>query len=197
MMISLYGCSTVRQLDGAAASYSCGALSVLLDKYVDIKLMSFMSNRKIITPKTAGAVAEACLCLHIQRAARVLARHFDDVFRPLEVTSGQYSLMMSLNRPAPSMGDTADFLAMDRTTLTAALKPLERRGLVRVVADGKDRRIRRLSLTPAGNALLAKAYALWRKHHGAIEAGMASPGADAMRGGLISMVEGLERENAG
>jgi len=155
-----------------------------------------MSNRKIISKEIARSVAEACLCLHVQRAARALARHFDDVFRPLDLTSGQYSLLMSLHRTAPTMGDTADFLAMDRTTLTAALKPLERRGLVRIAADEHDRRIKRLSLTPAGNAVLAKAYALWQEHHGAIEAGMASPSADAMRGGLIRMVEKLERGNA-
>jgi DNA-binding MarR family transcriptional regulator len=155
-----------------------------------------MSNRKIISKEIARSVAEACLCLHVQRAARALARHFDDVFRPLDLTSGQYSLLMSLNRPAPTMGDTADFLAMDRTTLTAALKPLERRGLVRIATDESDRRIKRLSLTPAGNAVLAKAYALWQEFHGAIEAGMASPSADAMRSGLIRMVEKLERGNA-
>ena len=155
-----------------------------------------MSNRKIVSPDIARSVAEACLCLHVQRAARALARHFDDVFRPLEITSGQYSLLMSLNRPAPTMGDTADFLAMDRTTLTAALKPLERRGLVRVAADAEDRRVKRLTLTPTGNAVLAKAYALWQQHHSAIEAGMASPSADAMRRGLVRMVEKLERGNA-
>jgi DNA-binding MarR family transcriptional regulator len=155
-----------------------------------------MSNRKVVSQEIARSVAEACLCLHVQRAARALARHFDEVFRPLEITSGQYSLLMSLNRPAPTMGDTADFLAMDRTTLTAALKPLERRGLVRITADESDRRIKRLTLTPAGNAVLAKAYALWQRYHGAIEAGMASLRADAMRGGLIRMVEKLERGNA-
>ena len=94
------------------------------------------------------------------------------------------------------MGDTADFLAMDRTTLTAVLKPLERRGLVRIAADDADRRIKRLSLTPTGNAVLAKAYALWQEFHGALEADMASPSADAMRGGLIRMVKKLERGNA-
>ncbi len=155
-----------------------------------------MSNRKVVSPDIARSVAEACLCLHVQRAARALARHFDDVFRPLEITSGQYSLLMSLHRSVPTIGDTADFLAMDRTTLTAALKPLERRGLVRITADKEDRRVKRLSLTPAGNAVLAKAYALWVEHHGAIEVEMASPSADAMRGGLLRMVQKLERGNA-
>jgi hypothetical protein len=58
----------------------------------------------------------ACV-LHVQRAARALARRFDDALRPLGLTNGQFSLMMSLNRPQPpGMGDVASLLAMDRTT---------------------------------------------------------------------------------
>src|SRR5262245_822329 len=96
-------------------------------------------------------VRDTCLCLHVQRAARALARRFDDALRPLQLTSGQFSLLMSLNRPEPpTIGSVANLLAMDRTTLTANLKPLERRGLVRVAVDPADRRGRRLSLTPAG-----------------------------------------------
>lgn len=163
-----------------------------------------MSNRKVVSQQIARTVAEACLCLHVQRAARALARHFDEVFRPLDLTSGQYSLLMSLHRTdattdltaGPTMGSTAEFLAMDRTTLTAAVKPLERRGLVRIVPDEKDRRVKRLLLTPAGHAVLAKAYALWQEHHAGIEAGMAAPGADAMRGGLTRLVQKLERGGA-
>lgn len=50
---------------------------------------------------------------------------------------------------------------MDRTTLTAALKPLERKGLLTVsVAEG-DRRSRHLALTAAGRALMAEAVPLW------------------------------------
>ena len=150
----------------------------------------------MLSPEIARSVAGACLCLHVQRAARALARHFDEVFRPLEITSGQYSLLMSLHRPAPTMGDAADFLAMDRTTLTAALKPLERRGLVRIAADATDRRVKRLYLTPTGNAVLAKAYALWQEAHGAIEASMHAPGAQAMRDGLMRMTRKLENGNA-
>ena len=56
----------------------------------------------------------------------------DEALRPLGLTNGQFSLMMSLNRAqAPSIGQVSTLLAMDRTTLTANLKPLERRGLIR------------------------------------------------------------------
>ena len=88
-------------------------------------------------------VRDNCLCLHVQRAARALARRFDDAFRPFDLTNGQFSLLMSLNRPQPpTLGSVASLLAMDRTTLTAALKPLERRGLVKVAVDKEDRRSR-------------------------------------------------------
>ncbi|MEF3367262.1 MarR family winged helix-turn-helix transcriptional regulator [Methylocystis sp. 9N] len=130
-------------------------------------------------------VRDACLCLATQRAARLLARRFDRAFAPLGLTNGQFSLMMALCAPqAPTLGRLADFLAMDRTTLTAALKSLERRGLVRVAADEEDRRARRLFLTDAGCAALAAAAPIWRKEHGAVEAELSSSEADRLRKSL-------------
>lgn len=61
------------------------------------------------------------------------------------------------------MGQVSAVLAMDRTTVTANLKPLERRGLVEVRVDNKDRRTRRLLLTPSGRKLLASALPLWKQ----------------------------------
>src|SRR5437667_10944281 len=107
-------------------------------------------------------VRATCLCLHLQRAARAVARRFDAALRPLGLTNGQLSLLLSLNRPvAESIGEIAALLAMDRTTLTAALKPLERPGLVTVSVDEADKRSRRLTLTPAGRALLIAALPEW------------------------------------
>lgn len=115
-------------------------------------------------------VRDTCLCLHLQRAARVVARRFDDALRPLGLTNGQFSLLISLNRPdPPRMGDVAPLLAMDRTTLTAALKPLERRGLVAVQVDPQDRRGRRLEITEAGRDLLARAVPVWRRTHAEVD----------------------------
>ena len=75
-----------------------------------------------------------------------------------------------LNRPEPPrITDLVPFLAMDRTTLTAALKPLERRGLVTVVSDETDRRTRRLVLTDAGIDLLRAAVPVWRSTHDDID----------------------------
>src|ERR1700744_6300629 len=96
-------------------------------------------------------IRDTCLCLHVQRAARILSRRFDDAFRPLALTSGQFSLLMSLHQPDPvPMQGVARLLSVARTTLTAALKPLARRGLVQTVITVTDRRVRKLQLTPDG-----------------------------------------------
>jgi DNA-binding MarR family transcriptional regulator len=138
--------------------------------------------------ETTRFVRDACLCLHLQRAARALARRFDEAFRPLGLTSGQYSLMMSLNRPEPpSIGSVASLLAMDRTTLTAALKPLQRRRLVTVMIDADDRRSRRLKLTGAGRALLARAVPAWRHTHAEIERALPRAGGDRLRRDLRAL----------
>jgi DNA-binding MarR family transcriptional regulator len=106
----------------------------------------------------------------VQRAARALGRRFDEVLRPFGLTNGQFSLLMSLNRPEPApMGPVASLLGMDRTTLTAALKPLERRGLLKTSQDPSDRRNRILKLTDEGQELLARAVPTWEQTHREIE----------------------------
>jgi DNA-binding MarR family transcriptional regulator len=133
-------------------------------------------------------VRDTCLCLHLQRAARAVARRFDAALRPLGLTSGQFSLLMSLNRPEPaSIGNVSSLLAMDRTTLTANLKPLERRGLVAVRIDDADKRTRRLALTPTGSALLVAAVPVWRQTHAEIDGLLPGSNGDRLRADLRAL----------
>ncbi len=144
-----------------------------------------MSKPADLPFETTLRVRDTCLCLHTQRAARALARHFDEALRPVDLTNGQFSLLMSLNRPEPPrLGAVTTLLAMDRTTLTAALKPLERRGLVEVERDPEDRRGRRLRLTPAGRKLLARAVPIWERMHAEVEAVLAKAEPDRLRRNL-------------
>ena len=137
-----------------------------------------------ITPK----VRDTCMCLHVQRAARAVARRYDEALRPAELTNGQFSLMMSLHRPEPpTIGQVSALLAMDRTTLTANLKPLERRGLVAISVDDADRRSRRMALTAAGRALLAAALPLWERAQAATEHLVAGSGAEHLRADLRAL----------
>ena len=118
----------------------------------------------------------------------MVARVFDEALRPLGLTNGQFSLLMSLNRPQPaSIGDVSAVLAMDRTTLTANLKPLERRRLLTVTRDEADKRSRRLTLTPAGRALLAKVLPEWKRTLDEIERLLIRSNPDDLRAELRAL----------
>jgi len=143
-----------------------------------------MSSRNQISRATTLMVRDTCVCLHLQRAARAVARRFDAALRPHGLTNGQFSLLMSLNRPdPPTIGKVAELLALDRTTLTAALKPLVRRGLVTVAVDPADKRSRRLALTPAGRGRLIAALPTWRDTHAKLD-NMLPRGPDELRAAL-------------
>jgi DNA-binding MarR family transcriptional regulator len=133
--------------------------------------------------QTTLHVRDTCLCLHAQRAARVLARRFDALLRPVGLTNAQFSLLMALNRPLPAtIGPLAALLGADRTTLTAALKPLRREGLVEIAPDPDDRRSRHILLTPAGAKRLALAVPIWTEGHAALERELG-----ALREGLVEL----------
>lgn len=133
-------------------------------------------------------VRDRCLCLHLQRAARAIGRRFDEALKPVGLSHGQYSLLVSLNRPeAPRISDVARLLAMDRTTLTANLKPLKRRGLLAIVADTSDQRVRRLVLTDAGRDVLIRAVEIWRNTHKEVDALVPLGRPEKLRGDLLAL----------
>ena len=137
-------------------------------------------------PTTSASFEETLLSgevfFQIQRTARILARCFDAELRPLGLTSGQFILLMVLNRQEPSgMVDLASLLATDRTTLVAALKILERRGLVNIANDSSDRRLRRIRLTPRGRALIMTSVPVWKRTSLEIESRLAEIDLDSLR----------------
>lgn len=136
-------------------------------------------DKTSIPISTVHEIRDQCLCLASQRAARVLARRFDRLFAPLGITNGQFSLMVALSGAwQPKLGELADFLAMDSTTLTAAVKTLERRGLLQLSLDETDARVRRPRLTAAGREVVAQAVPLWRDEHRLVQEAL--PGQDAV-----------------
>jgi DNA-binding MarR family transcriptional regulator len=177
-----------------------------LTRYVDTNIIGHMSTGSdvnfgvdLVAPvpevpfSTTLLVRDCCLCLHVQRAARALARRFDAELKPVGLTNGQFSLLMSLNRPdAPgvpraTIGSVADLLGMDRTTLTAAARVLYGRGLLAVGAEAADKRSKVLRLTADGRRVLAAAVPIWTRVHGEIERGMGDGGAKRLRAELRSI----------
>ena len=111
-------------------------------------------------------VFDTCICLALHRATRAVGRRFDQAFRPLGLSNEQFSLLMALDRPQPpTLTEVARLLTLDRTTLTANLKPLQRLGWVDAQPDAVDRRVRRLELTALGRSVLVAAHTRWVQAH--------------------------------
>ena len=147
-----------------------------------------MSTDSAVPFETTLRVRDCCLCLHVQRAARALARRFDEALRPLGLTNGQFSLLMSPNRPEPpGMAPVAALLAMDRTTLTAALKPLERRGLVEVIAGPVDKRSRTAEADAGGQDGPGESGADLERTHVEVEGLIENGDADRLRSDLQAL----------
>lgn len=123
-----------------------------------------MSKPLRMTPHTAAAIEQVCICVAVQRAARVIGREFDTVFRTVGLSNWQFTLLTALAMgDPPTMRNLAEELALDKSTLTANVKLLEKRGLIATKSDSHDRRARRVHLTEAGRAVLDETIPLWEQ----------------------------------
>lgn len=110
--------------------------------------------------RKCAEVASTSTCLNLKMAARAASHILDEFLQPLGLRASQFSVLNQISlRGSSTMTGLADALVTDRTTLTRNLKPLERDGLVEIVA-GKDRRVREITLTGKGRALLEQALPL-------------------------------------
>ncbi|MDX8514105.1 MarR family winged helix-turn-helix transcriptional regulator [Mesorhizobium captivum] len=98
----------------------------------------------------------------LRRAARRLGRFYDDALAPSGLKGTQFGLIFQIHVGSePAMGAIAEALIMDLSALGHTLKPLIRDGYVETFADKDDRRIKRVRLTPQGQAKLDEAIKLW------------------------------------
>ncbi len=104
-----------------------------------------------------------CSCFALRKAARAVTQLYDQALKPSGLRATQLSLLFTAERAGTvSIGELAEQLVMDRTTLTRNLKPLLDRGLLESVV-GADRRRRPVAITTEGRAALATALPYWRE----------------------------------
>ena len=136
--------------------------------------------------------APGCACTRVRRAGRALTRLYDEVLAPSGLRVTQYAVLATLTRLGPSaVGRLAEELAMDRTTLTRALAPLQREGLVRV-DEGADRRTRLVRATATGEAAVARARPLWLEAQARVASSLGRERFESLLGELAA-VEALVR----
>lgn len=113
-------------------------------------------------------VEESCMGMQVRRAARTVGNHYDGHLRPAGIKGTQFTLLNAIFlNPAVTIGQLAQVLLVDRTTLNRNLKPLEREGLIQS-GSAKDLRVRTLKLTPAGEECLQRALPLWLEAQAAV-----------------------------
>lgn len=132
-----------------------------------------------------------CNCFAIRSAARVTSQFYDRHLAPTGLRTTQFSVLANLRWSGPlAINELASLMAMDRTTMGRALRPLEREGLV-VIGPGRDGRTRALNLTEAGRARLRDAAPLWREAQAAFENRYGAQEAEALRAAM-ERVRGME-----
>jgi DNA-binding MarR family transcriptional regulator len=132
-----------------------------------------------------------CNCYALRRATRRVTQLYDHMLAPIDLRATQLTLLREIDRRGPiALNPLAAAMVMDRTTLGHNLRPLQDRGLVRLVA-GKDRRSREVSLTGKGRTTLARGWKLWRRAQDAFEARLGPETAAALRR-LLHRVAGTE-----
>jgi DNA-binding MarR family transcriptional regulator len=105
---------------------------------------------------------EACIAFSLRGAARKITAFYDARLAPSGLTIAQFSVLAhAVGRPAPSVATLAERLSLDPSTLSRTLKPLEDQGLLDIVPDPDNRRMRRVRLSEAGKAKLREAGQLW------------------------------------
>ncbi len=133
-----------------------------------------------------------CFGLNIHRAGRAVAKKFDDAFRTAGVNHWQFALLMTVNVPGGlSVSELARSLVVDRTTITANVKPLERMGLITIKVDEDDARARRIEVTERGIAVLKETYPVWQAVNAEISSAVASD-----KDGVLNALASITARNA-
>ena len=113
-------------------------------------------------------IAAECLCLNLRKASRLITQYYDQILEPAGIRCTQLTILAAISRIGNrSLTDLAQSLAMDRTTLTRNLKPLEKHGWV-IRVDSPNHRMRNYALSPSGEKVLKQAVPLWEEAQNSI-----------------------------
>jgi DNA-binding MarR family transcriptional regulator len=105
----------------------------------------------------------ACVCFAVRKAARAVTQHYDRALRKTGLRTTQFNMLVVLTQTGPQpMASLAEFMGMDRTSLTRNLRPPERKRWIKITQSDEDRRVRMVAITPLGVTALRKAVPAWR-----------------------------------
>jgi DNA-binding MarR family transcriptional regulator len=137
-----------------------------------------------------------CTCSALRMAARRLSQAYDAALAPERLTVSQYAVLGNLAGwdvdVPPTMSELAERLGLDRTTLAHNLRPLERDGLLAVLPDARDARLRRVALTDEGRAKRARCQPLWRAAQDGFDRSFGVAESRQLRASLVALARHTE-----
>lgn len=139
----------------------------------------------------ARTMGGACPAIHLRQASRMLARIYDDAFRPLGLELSQVPVMATVavsGDTGISIGELARALVLDRTTVTRVIRPLERAGFLRVARSLDDARSKIVVVTRAGERVVRAAYPLWERTTKRVREVFGAGRIDALNAELTALV---------
>ena len=142
-----------------------------------------------------------CNCAALRKASRRVSQFYDAALASSGLKSTQFAMLSDIERRGdelPTIGDLAETLVMDQSTIGQNLRPLEREGLVSLIQDAADRRSRRVKLTKKGRARIATVRPLWEAAQARFESGFGKQAAADLRGVLLTIArdQSLVGDNA-
>jgi DNA-binding MarR family transcriptional regulator len=94
---------------------------------------------------------------HLMGVVEAMKQHVHDLAAEFDLTISQLGALKNLETPY-SQRELAQQLHYDASNVTDIVDQLEERGLVTRTIDPSDRRVRRLVLTPEGEAIRRKLF---------------------------------------
>jgi len=129
------------------------------------------------------AACRGCHCLAARKAARAITRLYEEKLRPHGLRATQFSVLAALAlKGATPVGELAELLGLERTSLTRSAALLERDGWLGA-ARSDDARERLLRITPAGRRKLEEAFPAWQEAQEMVSRNLEADGASGVPGG--------------
>ena len=149
--------------------------------------------------EAARTIANECTCMRVRQASRTLSRLYDESLRPIGLQISQLTVLVAtamFGEAGAKIGEMADVLGMERTTLTRNLRPMEKEGWLRVARDPADARSRIVLLTRIGERVIERAFPAWQQTQKRLRGLLGSGQADDLRDRLVEASASVLRGDA-
>lgn len=105
---------------------------------------------------------QGCICGNLRKTTRVVTQFYDQRLQTTGLRTTQCALLHSiLIHENSTVGELAESLLMDQSTITRNLEVLKRHGFITSTPTAHDGRIKMVVITPAGKNILEEALPLW------------------------------------